>query len=270
MEWLDDAVVLSARPHGETAVLAVLLTRERGRHGGLVHGGRSRRLAATLATGTLVRATWRGRLAEQLGTLTLEPQRCPSLLVLDHADRLATLVSACALSEAACPDHEPHPGLYHGLVALLDLLADDRQEGVWWGEAYVRWELGLLAELGFALDLARCAATGSTEDLVYVSPRSGRAVCATAGSPYHDRLLPLPDFLTGHHRPPPATSPAPETPEGPPAGDVGGPEAIGAGLALTGYFLEHHLLAALHRPLPPARARLAEMFERARSQKTVA
>lgn len=235
MEWSDQGIVLSARPHGEGSAVATLLTREHGRHGGLVMGGRSSRQRGTLETGTLVAARWRGRLAEHLGTFTLEPVKGYSAAWLDDPLVLAALTSACALVEAALPEHEPHPALFDGLLALFGLLDTPA-----WAEAYVRWELGLLAELGFGLDLDRCAVTGANDYLAYVSPRTGRAVSAVAGEPYRDRLLPLPDFLAGR--------------------GGGGPLEVERGLRLTAHFLERHLL---NGPLPPARLRLRERYANA-------
>ncbi len=230
MEWTDEAVVLSARAQGETSARAVLLTRERGRHAGLVRGGRGPRQRGTLEPGTLVRARWRARLPEQLGTLTLEPIRSLGAALFERPDRLATLVSACSLLEAGLAEHEPHPALYQGVLALF--LALDQPV---WAEAYVQWEVGLLAELGFGLDLGACALTGDTDDLSHVSPRTGRAVSRAAAAPWGDRLLALPGFLHGQG---------------------GGPAAVAAGLALTGHFLERSLPGGL----PAARRRLAKVI----------
>lgn len=236
MEWADDGIVVSARAQGESSAVAVLFTRAHGRHAGLVQGGRSARLRAALEPGTLVAARWRARLSEQLGRLTVEPLTGYGVRFLDDPARLAALVAACAVTETALPEREPHPALFDGLLALFGVLDTPA-----WAEAYVRWEVGLLAELGFALDLDRCAVTGGNDWLAYVSPRSGRAVSAAAGEPYADRLLRLPAFLAGQ-------------------GGAGGPAEVAAGLALTGHFLERH---ALHGPLPAARLRLAERFRRA-------
>lgn len=230
MEWSDRGIVLSARAHGEASAVATLFTREHGRHSGLVHGGRSARLRGALEPGTLVAGRWRARLAEHLGSLSVEPVHGYAAAFLDDPARLAALAAACAVTEAAVPERAAHPALFDGLLALFGLLDTSA-----WAEAYVRWEVGLLAELGFALDLERCAVTGGNDWLAYVSPRTGRAVSAVAGEAYRDKLLPLPAFLGGR--------------------GGGGPGEVMAGLALTGHFLERH---AVHGPLPPARGRLID------------
>lgn len=235
MEWSDQGIVLSSRPQGEASAVATLLTRERGRHAGMVMGARSPRLRGALEPGTLVAARWRGRLAEHLGQFTLEAVKGHAAAFFDDAAALAALTSACALVEAAAPEHQAHPALFDGLLALFGLLDTPA-----WAEAYVRWEIGLLAELGFGLDLDRCAVTGANDYLAYVSPRTGRAVTASVGDPYRDRLLPLPDFLAGR--------------------GGGGPAAVESGLRLTAHFLERHLL---NGPLPPARERLRERYANA-------
>ena len=235
MEWSDQGIVLSTRPHGETSAVATLLTREHGRHAGMVMGGRSSRQRGSLEPGTLVAARWRGRLPEHLGNFSLETAHGYAAAFLDDPLRLAALTAACALVEAAIPEHEPHGALFDGLLALFGLLGGDA-----WAEAYVRWEVGLLGELGFGLDLDRCAVTGTNDYLAYVSPRTGRAVSAAVGEPYRDRLLPLPGFLIG-------------------LGD-GGPRAVEEGLRLTGHFLERHVLSG---PVPPARERLRERYANA-------
>jgi DNA repair protein RecO (recombination protein O) len=235
IEWSEDGLVLAARPHGETAVVAQLLTRTRGRHAGLVHGGQSTRHAGLLQPGNLVHATWRARLSEHLGTYALETKRSHAARFLSDADRLAALASATAVCETALPEREPHPGGYEGLLALIEGLESDH-----WAEAYVHWELMLLADLGFGLDLGSCAAGGANDQLAYVSPRTGRAVSLAAGEPYRDRLLALPGFLAGR--------------------GGGGPGEVAQGLRLTGFFLERHIFFPQDRGLPPARLRLAERF----------
>jgi DNA repair protein RecO (recombination protein O) len=185
-----------------------------------------------------VRATWRARLPEQLGTFSGELQEACAALLLEHADRLAALGAACPLLEATLPERDPHPLLYNGLNGLISVL----QERDDWPEHYVRFELALLAELGFGLDLAACAVTGAAADLAYVSPRTGRAVGRAAAGAYAARLLPLPAFLTG-------------------AG-AADPAQIAAGLKLTGAFLQRHLFDAAERPMPGARERLLRRLAR--------
>ncbi|HLI11811.1 MAG TPA: DNA repair protein RecO [Alphaproteobacteria bacterium] len=243
MEWTDEGIVLSARRHGESAAIVQLLTRGHGRHPGLVHGGAGARLRGMLQPGNRVQATWRARLAEHLGTYSCELLHSGAAALLDDALRLAALAAACAVAEAALPEREPHTAVFTGLAALIAAWeSTDRIAG--WGRALVQWELGLLAELGFGLDLARCAATGRNDELAYVSPRTGRAVSLSAGEPYKDRLLPLPAFLVK-------------------AGAAAREDDILPGLALTGHFLERHVFAGLHRSIPPARIHLLNRLRRA-------
>lgn len=238
MEWTDDAIVLSTRPHGESAVVASLLTRSRGRHAGLVRGGAAPRGRGVVSPGNRVRAHWRGRLAEHLGVFTCEPLEALSPAVLEDGDRLAALVSACALLDGALPEREPTPDVYDDLAALLTLLA---LRDNWFGD-YVRWEVAVLAALGFALDLSRCAG-GGNDQLAYVSPRTGRAVSLSAGEPYRDKLLALPRFLLEPRMP------------------AGRTEAVD-GLRLTGYFFERFVFADVRAGQPAARRRLVERLDR--------
>ncbi len=235
MDWSDEGIVLSARPHGESAALLVLLTRAHGRHAGLVRGGQGRRMRGLLEPGNRVAAEWRARLAEHLGSYTLDPIASHAAGLLDDPARLNALTAAAAVCDKALPEREPHPAAYEGFLALLAAL-----EGDHWAEAYVVWELGLLSELGFGLDLSGCAGGGANDQLAYVSPKSGRAVSLAAGEPYKDRLLPLPGFLVGR--------------------GAGGPAEVAQGLRLTGHFLAHQVFGPQHQPLPPARERLAERF----------
>lgn len=235
MQWRDEGIVLSARPHGENAAVVTLLTRGQGRHAGLVRGARGRRGRGLYQPGNLVAADWRGRLADHLGSYTCELVEGYAARVLDDADRLAALSAAAAVSDTALPEREPHGACFDGFRALLDAMS-----GPHWAEVYVRWELALLAELGFGLDLSACAGGGDNDRLAYVSPRSGRAVSLAAGEPYRNKLLALPSFLVGR-------------------GD-GGVAEVGQGLALTGFFLERHVFAPHHKSPPAARARLAMRF----------
>ncbi len=243
MEWHDQGLILGVRRHGETAAIVSLLTRERGRHAGLVRGGQSRRRQGLLQPGNLVSATWRARLPEHLGTFALEPGRDFAALVMEDAGRLRALTAMAALLEGALAEQDPHAEVFADSLALVERLAtpeDERAAVPGWLVAYVRWELDFLRALGFGLDLGSCAATGSTEELIYVSPRSGRAVSAAAGEPYRDRLLRLPGFLRGDDLAP------------------AGSDDILAGLRLTGHFFERHHYAAHAGRLPAARVRLVE------------
>lgn len=235
MKWADDAIVLSARPHGETSTIVQLLTRAQGRHAGLVRGGQGARLRGVYQAGNLVSANWSGRLPEHLGTLECELVTSYAARVMDNSDRLSALSAATAVCEGAMAEREPHPGCFEGLLALLEAL-----EGEHWAEVYVRWEVALLAELGFGLDLSACAAGGDNDHLAYVSPRSGRAVSLSAGAPYREKLLTLPAFLAGRGE--------------------GGRSEVAEGLALTGFFLERHLFHPHDKPLPPARQRFEHRF----------
>ena len=233
MDWTDEGIVLSTRAHGETGLIAMLLTREHGRHAGLARG---QKLRAALQPGTAVQARWRARLSEHLGSYALEPSGSAAALLIDDPLRLGALSSACAVVEAALPEREAHPPVFDGLAALLDALTGDH-----WDAAYVQWEIGLLGALGFGLDLKRCAASGRNDDLAYVSPRTGRAVSLSAGEPYREKLLALPGFLIGR-------GPA-------------DPDAVARGLALTGHFIERTLFGQAHRPVPP-RQRYVERYRK--------
>jgi DNA repair protein RecO (recombination protein O) len=241
MDWSDEGIILAVRPHGETASVVELLTRAHGRHLGLVHGGRSRRLRPILQPGNHVEASWKGRLAEHLGHMTLETRRAYAAEVMDYPMPLVGLSSLTALARLL-PERDPHPSLFEVSLFVLGFL----DEPDVWPALLVRWELALLEELGFGLDLTACAATGSNDELIYVSPKSGRAVSASAGEPYRDRLLALPPFLRGRSQ------------------GVVSPENIRAGFALTGHFLETRILAPRGDTLPEVRGRLIDMLMRAR------
>jgi DNA repair protein RecO (recombination protein O) len=237
VQWSDEGIVLAARRHGESALVVHLLTRLHGRHAGLVRGGQSARNRAAFEVGNLLSVTWKARLPEHLGAWSSDVVKSYAAGLMDDGVRLACLVAAVAMAEAALPEREPHPRAFDGLLHLLEALA--RDDG--WAVAFVAAELDLLSELGFGLDLARCAATGVTEDLVYVSPKSGQAVSAAAGEPYRDKLLPLPRFLRRQGQ-----------------GAVPTSADVLAGLALTGFFLEHRVLEPHHGKMPPARSRFVD------------
>jgi DNA repair protein RecO (recombination protein O) len=245
MLWRDTGFVLATRRHGENALIVDLLTREHGRHAGLVRGGQSPKLRAMLQSGNEVAAVWRGRLDEHLGTVACEMVRAHTARFLDDPSRLAGLTSAAALVGAALPEREPHGDVFASFARLIQAL----DSAVDWPAAYVRWEHDLLGALGFGLDLNRCAVSGATDDLAYVSPRTGRAVSRISGLPYRDKLLLLPEFLWH-------AAPADEA-------------DLDLGMTLTGHFLHHHVFAPQGRTLPPARIRLAGRMREAALAATI-
>jgi DNA repair protein RecO (recombination protein O) len=229
MQWTDEGIVLGVRRHGEASAILELMTRERGRHLGLVRGGAGARLRPILQPGNCVSATWRARLDEHLGNFTVEgiDLTAASFLALPHALYGVTLLGAlCRL----LPERDPHPDIHATLEHVLSFLVDAKRAG----PALVRFELMLLGELGFGLDLERCAATGMTTELSYVSPRSGRAVSRGAGEPWHDKLLRLPAFLGD--------------PQCEPSADD-----LADGFAVTGFFLLRHMFEPRRLALPDAR-----------------
>jgi DNA repair protein RecO (recombination protein O) len=235
VEFEDDAFVLSARAHGEAGAIVELLTRGHGRYAAHVAGGASRKMRPFLQPGAQVIARYRARVSDQLGSASLEAVGEGPSALFDDSLALFGLQAAASVAAGALPEREPHPGAYLAFEALCQALANPDI----WPAVFVRFEAGLLQDLGFGLDLSKCAATGSTDDLVYVSPRTGRAVSRQAGEPYKDRMLALPPFMLGAQ-----------------AGL--GPGDVGAGLALTGHFLEAYIFNPLNRPLPPARVWLLD------------
>ena len=232
MEWQDEGILLSIRPHGETAAIVTVLTHHHGRQSGLVRNARSPRQRGALLPGNLISAHWRARLADQLGQLRCELLTAHAAAALNDPARLLALSSACTLADVSVPEHHPMPALFQSTQALLNALAHPS-----WPSLYVHWELALLRSLGYGLDLSSCAATGTNDHLIYVSPKSGRAVSASAGEPYAAKLLPLPAFLL--------------------SGAEGLPMEIKDGLTLTAHFLEYH--AGIK--LPAARSRLTERLQ---------
>lgn len=231
MEWRDDCILLATRPLGEGTALIDVFSGVNGRYAGALRGGASRKMAPLLQPGAQLDATWRARLDSQLGAFTVEPLRERAGAILTDRLALLGLGAVCALTRYALPERQPYPELYRHTEALLDQLG---QPG--WLHQYARWELTLLEETGYGLDLDQCAVTGATEDLAYVSPRTGRAVTREGAGNYSARLLPLPEGLGANGR---LDS-----------------EGIGAALALSGHFLNDWLARAIDKPLPEARARL--------------
>ena len=235
MDWSENAIVLSTRPHGETSAIAEVFARGQGRHLGLVKGGRSKKLRPVLQTGNLIGALWRARLADQLGFFVVELAEPIAARVLDDRLALAGIGTLTGLARLL-PERDPHPMLYDlGLLMLRHL-----GEAELWPQLLARWELQLLGELGFGLDLEMCAATGATQDLIYVSPKSGRAVSAEAGAPYKDRLLALPPFLRSRT-----------------SAEASARDILDA-LTLTGFFLHRHVLEPRALRFPEGRDQLLQ------------
>ncbi len=235
MEWRDTGILLATRRHGETSLILDVFTPERGRHAGVLRGGTSRKMAPHLQPGAQLDLSWRARLEDHMGAFTVEPQRSRAAAALGDRLALAGLNAVVAMLRFCLPERVPHPELYTLSERLLDLL--DQPD--LWPLAYLRWEIALLEEMGFALDLSSCAVTGRTEGLVYVSPKSGRAVTAEGAGNWIHHLLPLPEVMLGQ-------------------GAAGNAE-IATALGTTGYFLEHRLAPQMgDKPVPEARARLID------------
>ena len=233
MEWTDAGIVLSARRHGESGSILDVLTREHGRHAGLVRGSKNR---ALLQPGNGLTLHWRARLEDHLGSFTLELAQARAGALMEVRDALAGLNAFTAVAGAALPERLSYPAVFDAAEILLDAMME--QDFAYWGPLYVRWEAGLLEALGFGLDLSQCAATGQTSELIYVSPRSGRAVSRAPGADYAERLLALPGFLLGTQQQMPDLA------------------AARAGLRLTGHFLIERVFKLNGRDMPPARHRL--------------
>ena len=246
MEWIDEAIVLGVKRHGETSIILELMTHGHGRHLGLVRGGSGARLRGILQPGNAVRATWRARLDEHLGLYLVEGAslRAAAFLTQPHAlHGVSHLAALCRL----LAEREPHPAIYEALAHILDRLDDAGAVA----PMIARFELNFLAELGFGLDLAACAATGAKDDLVFVSPRSGRAVSRAAGEPYRDKLMRLPEFLRRGKEDQDGES----TP-------VLSSDLVDA-FTLTGFFLDRHAFAPRGLSIPEARAQFITALTRA-------
>ncbi|MEL6290410.1 MAG: DNA repair protein RecO [Pseudomonadota bacterium] len=240
MEWSDEGIVLGVRGHGETGAIADIFTRAHGRHLGFVHGGRSRKIRPILQAGNHVSVTWRARLEDHMGHFAVELLTPRAAEAMNDPLALAGLMSLCELGRLL-PERDPHANLYEVAQFVLSFLDDVDV----WPQLYVRWELALLDELGMGLDLGRCAATGATDGLIYVSPKSGRAVSRDAGAPYADRMFALPPFLRrGDNR----------------RSDL---SDVGTGLDMTGHFLAQRVFAPDGKDLPEPRQRLRQRIARA-------
>ncbi|KMK65838.1 DNA repair protein RecO [Puniceibacterium sp. IMCC21224] len=239
MDWRDTGILLCTRRHGETSAILEVFTPQRGRHAGVLRGATSRRIAPILQPGAQLDLSWRARLEDHIGSFTVEPQRSRAAQAMGDRLSLAGLNAVTALLAFCLPEREAHPRLYTRTEALLDLLG---QPDIW-PLAYLRWEMALLDEMGFGLDLTACAANGSNDQLIYVSPKTGRAVSASGAGEWADRLLPLPPVMLGLGR--------------------GPDDEVLTALSTTGHFMHSRLASALgDRPLPSARAALVDRISR--------
>jgi DNA repair protein RecO (recombination protein O) len=239
MEWRAEGILISVRRHGENNAIIEVLTEEYGRHAGVVRGGASRKQAPILQPGAQVDVSWRARLEDHLGTFSVEPIRSRAAQVMDDRLAMAGLNALCGLLGFALAERDPHPELYHRTLDLFDRLGTDQ----FWPLTYLEWELALLEDMGFGLDLSSCAVTGSTQELIYVSPRTGRAVSREGAGEWASRLLPLPDMLRG-------------------VGD-GSFTGLNDALLTTGHFLTNWMAAELgNNPLPASRDRLVSAMKK--------
>ncbi len=239
IEWRDEGALLKVRKHGESSAIIEVFTESHGRAAGVVRGGTSRKIAPILQPGAQLDVTWKARLEDHLGSFTIEPVRSRAASVMSDRLALAGLNAVTALLSFVLPEREPHDAFYRRSIQLLDLLGQNEI----WPLAYLQWEMALLEDFGFGLDLSTCAVTGETNDLFYVSPRTGRAVARHAAGEWADKLLPLPPVMVGQ-------------------GDADTAEVLRA-LTTTGHFLEHHLAPSLgDRHLPEARLRLLDRLRK--------
>ena len=238
MDWREEGVLLAVRKHGETSAIIDVFTEGHGRHAGVVRGGTSRKIAPVLQPGAQLDVTWRARLEDHLGTFSVEPVRSRADL-MSARETLAAMNAVTALLAFVLPEREAHPTLYQRSLAMLDMIGD----GPFWTLAYLRWELALLDDLGFGLDLGRCAVTDRSDNLVFVSPKSGRAVSRAGAGEWVDRMLPLSPALIGE-------------------GD-GSPSEVLDGLKVTGHFLAQNFASSIgDKPLPAARQRFVDLIAR--------
>lgn len=234
MDWSGQGYILSVRKHGENSAIIDVFTREHGRHAGLVKGGTSRRMRPVLQPGNQVVVDWRGRLENHLGYYQVEALDSRAAELMENRLSLAGLNALCTMTRELLPEREAFSSLYD----VFSIIVSQLDNADIWPALYIRWEAGLLSALGYGLDLTECAATGTTENLTHVSPRSGRAVCEAAAKPYADRMLKLPGFMKGEK--------------------TVSPDDIAQGLRLTAYFLETRVQWEINRTLPEARDVMVE------------
>lgn len=241
-QWSDEALILAVDKFGDYDAIVHLFTPSQGLARGVVKRGFTSKQRPDMQPATLVAANWKARLEQHMGSITLEAKHSYGMRVMADPLKLAAVGSAMSLLKATLAEHDPHPELYHAVHNFLQHVAAGNDRLIWLSE-YVRLEISLLELAGFGLDLTECAATGSTDELVYVSPKSGRAVSRAAGEPYHERMLVLPEFIREAHAADSLTD-------------------VSQGLSLTGQFLETRLLPELHRHAPPLRAHFTGLLQR--------
>ena len=241
-QWSDEALILAVDKFGDYDAIVHLFTPAQGLARGVVKRGFTSKQRPDMQPATLVMANWKARLEQHMGTITLEAKHSYGMRVMADPLKLAAVGSAMSLLRTTLAEHDPHPELYHAVHHFLQHVAAGDNQLIWLSE-YVRLEMALLELAGFGLDLTECAATGTTDELVYVSPKSGRAVSRAAGAPYHERMLVLPEFIRENH-----------------AADS--LDEVVQGMVLTGQFLETRLLPELHRHAPPLRGHFAGLLLR--------
>ena len=243
VEWRDQGALLAVRRHGENSAIIEVLTENHGRHAGVVRGATGRKVAPILQPGAQLDVFWRARLDDHLGSYSVEPIRSRAHTAMGNRTSLAALNAICALLSFSLPEREPHPVMYQKSINLLDLLGNLDVLPL----AYLQWELALLEDLGYGLDLSCCTVTGTTDDLIYVSPKSGRAVSRLAAGKWSTKMLPLPQVMLG--------------------GDNETALEIVRALDTTGYFFTNGLAKSLgNRPVPEARSRLLDAFLRLKEE----
>jgi DNA repair protein RecO (recombination protein O) len=239
MHWTDTAIILTTRKHGESSGIVSLISLEHGLYKGLVRGISGKKQCGIYQSGNFVEATWRGRLSEHLGSFSAELITPNAALLLSCQQRLAALNSICTLLENTLPEREQAPEIFHRLQSFISLLVTGENN---WQVYYVLLEIELLSHLGFGLDLGICAATGNTDDLAYISPKTGRAICRVAGQPYHDKLFKMPAFFA--------------------EGAAQSHEEITNGLNICAYFLEKYIFKPHNAKLPVSRLNFAEIMRK--------
>jgi DNA repair protein RecO (recombination protein O) len=233
----DIGIIISVRQHGESGAVIHVLSENNGKCGGYVNGAQaSGRLRSVLQQGNIVSVDWQSKSEGQLGRFDVELEQDISASLLSDAKSLLAVQSACGLMDMFLPDREKQDALFHGTCALLNILKTDQ-----WPAVYITWEMAFLKEMGYGIDISKCAVSGVTDNLTHVSPKSGRAVCAGEAEPYKSKLLDIPQFMQGHEL---------------------ADDDIAKGLKLTGYFLMHRLLQhSSYHALPDARHQLENSMD---------